>query len=333
MPGKSYSTSSLVFFCFVSVAIHRAESFLSARPQFGYPQDVSKSWMSQADQDTRAARTGKRNSGNGLPPKSKRKRPGQFNRKNQKGSPQANMQLNSKIVSQENSADVLSVVASTKGALTTVGGGGKLNSINFSTAIHRIAKYLAFAWQNPEGNDRSKILSDPRFALLICGASEALGGADVTDAHNDPLNFASREMSNMAWALAKLRIVPPKNVIPVDVTTNSKDRMNAKSKEVRAMVYEVAKQRASNGNVQNGAWIPALSELCGHLMDTISQRATLLDPKKFQLQEFSNLLWATATAKRSDESVVAFIVTSLIRGMEGNKKEASRPQEWSNSLW
>lgn len=328
MTRTRHSSSSFLLLFFVSVAIHTSESFTKFQPHFRSPQNQDKCWLSQANQEvtSASARRGKRNKG--PPPKSKRRHSGAWN-----SSPTQNRQLNSEIVKQDNASGVLQFVASTKGALTSVGGGGKLNSINFSTSIHRIAKHLAFAWQNPEGNDRSKILSDPRFALLVCSASEALGGADVKDALNQPLEFGAREYSNIAWAIAKLKIAPPKNVIPVDATTMSQELLNAKSKEVRAMIYEVAKERASNKKVQNGAWIPALSELCGHMMDTISYRATLLDPNVFQLQEFSNLLWAAATAKRSDDRVFAFVISCLMSGLKENKNDCLRPQEWSNSIW
>jgi hypothetical protein len=336
MTRTGHSSSSFLVLFFVSVAIiHTSESFSKFQPHFRCPQNQNKCWLSQANQEETSASAGRGNTKKGPPPKSKRRPSGSWNKnkKNYSNSPTQNRQINSEIVKKDNASEVLQVMASIKGALTSVGGGGKLNSINFSTSLHRIAKHLAFAWQNPEGNDRSKILSDPRFALLVCSASEALGGADVRDALNQPLKFGAREYSNIAWAIAKLKIAPPKNVIPVDATTTSQELLNAKSKEVRAMVYEVAKERASNNKVQNGAWIPALSELCGHMMDTISHRATLLDPNAFQLQEFSNLLWSMATAKRSDDRVVAFVISCLMSGMKENKNEGFRPQEWSNSIW
>jgi hypothetical protein len=335
MARTRHSSSSFLLLFFVSVAIQTSESFTNFQPHFRCPQNQNKCWLSQANQEVTSASAGRGNPQKGPPPKSKRRPSGPWNKnkKNQGSSPIQNRQLNSEIVKKDNASEVLQLVATTKGALTSVGGGGKLNSINISTSLHRIAKHLAFAWQNPEGNDRSKILSDPRFALLVCSASEALGGADVKDALNQPLEFGAREYSNIAWAIAKLKIAPPKNVIPVDATTMSQELLNAKSKEVRSMIYEVAKERASNKKVQNGAWIPALSELCGHMMDTISYRATLLDPNVFQLQEFSNLLWAAATAKRSDDRVFAFVISCLMSGLKENKNDCLRPQEWSNSIW
>ncbi|CAJ1961283.1 unnamed protein product [Cylindrotheca closterium] len=242
--------------------------------------------------------------------------------------------LNAKITQQKNAAEVLNLLASTKGALTNVGGGSKLNSINFSTSMHRIGRNVAWAWQNPEGNDRSKILSDPRFALLMASAGEAMGGADVVDDCGRPLRFGNREVSNMAWAIAKLKIAPPSSAQPVDATEVSAELMYAKAEEVRKLVYETAKRRKEGDpNAQNGAWIPALSQLCGYILDHISYRARTINSNRFQLQEYANLLWAMATTKRCCPETFAFVISALLRAVDVEDSAGLRPQEWSNSMW
>jgi hypothetical protein len=251
-----------------------------------------------------------------------------------------NRQLNQQIATQENALDLLALLASTKGALTNVAGGGMMNSVNFSTSIHRIARHLQYAYQNQdERSNRSRILSDPRFALLVCSAAEALEGDCIsrnptpyTDQSNINIIFGSRELSNMAWAFAKMKIAPPDRVLPVKVTEDSLDLLKEKSAEVRSMVYDVAKARSSSS--EESTWIPALSELCGTMLDTISHRTKETKvPHSFQLQEWSNLLWALATAQRANEEVVTFIVTNLIKCMKANSNDEKRPQEWSNSIW
>jgi hypothetical protein len=247
--------------------------------------------------------------------------------------------LNQQIVQRPNAQDLINFLASTKGALTNLGGGGSMNSVNFSTALHRIARHLQFYYQNEdEGNDRSRVLADPRFALLACSAAEALvGGDNIPDSGGRPIVFGSREMSNIAWAIAKLKIAPPKNVMPVDVSSNSEKLLNAKSEQVRSMIYEVAKERASSkAPAQKSPWIPALSELCGIMMDTISYRVMEVDPTLFRLQEWANLLWALATAQRANDEVFNFVISSLMSGMkksDNTDDEGLRPQEWSNSIW
>ena len=266
-------------------------------------------------------------------------------------SPNENRLLNQKIVQCPNAQELLAFLASTKGALTGIGGGGVMNSVNFSTALHRIARHTQYQHRNSDddddGNNRARALADPRFALLACGAAEALvGGDSIRDTANRLIKFGSREMSNIAWAIAKLKIAPPQTAMPVDISNNdSKDRdvmkrLKAKSEELRSTVYQVAKDRAKFGTVaQNSPWIPSLSELCGLIMDGISYRVTQMDTSLFQLQEFSNLLWAFATAQRTDDKTFNHIISSLISGMTQNfdttkfDKECLRPQEWSNSIW
>ena len=241
---------------------------------------------------------------------------------------------------QETAQDLLSLLASTKGALTAPGGGGALNSVNFSTAMHRVGKYLSYFNHNQrEGNDRTRILADPRFALFVCSAAEALvGDLDIRDAANEPLFFGSREISNMAWAVAKLKIAPPQRVVPVDISENSLTLLKQKSGEVRSMVYKVAKERSeSNSSAQKSPWIPALSELCGTMLDAISYLSMQVEPNFFRLQEWSNMLWALSTAQRGDEKLFSFVISNMLHSMENYRVEAVkdglRPQEWSNTIW
>lgn len=273
-------------------------------------------------------------------------------------------QLNQRITQQETAQDVLGVLASTKGALSSVAGGGKMSTVNFSTSIHRIARHLTlYTSKNKPGNDRAQILSDPRFALLICSMSEAmLDGAEKYD-HNYKHNrnseslsgkvfFGGRELSNVVWAIAKLKIAPPDSVVAVDID-NAEALLREKSGTLRSLIFDIAKERASPGSSSGSSpssWIPDLSELCGLLVDTVSAKALELDPKRFQQQELSNLMWALATTQRPSESVFEYVVSSIIASAEerkrvklcnennpnnhsfGNEKGAV-PQEWSIPLW
>jgi len=227
----------------------------------------------------------------------------------------------------------LAFLSSHKGALTSVAGGGVLNSINFSTAFHRLARHSQYS--NPQRNnanfnaknDRSKVLTDPRFAFLLCSAAEAM--------MQNPNLFNAREMSNIAWALAKFKIAPPQRVMAVETSEQVEDRLREKSAEIRSQILQVAKQRQQGaGSDPTTPWIPALSELSGLLLDSISYRVMASDPNLFQLQEWANLLWALATAGRGDSDVFAFVLSSLIRGKQAqDSNEGLSAQEWSNSIW
>lgn len=264
--------------------------------------------------------------------------------------------LNKKITEQENAQDVLGVLASTKGALSSIAGGGKMSTVNFSTSIHRIARHVTqYTSKNKPGNDRAVILKDPRFALLMCSAAEALlDGAEKADFQykssiqgaksEDGRNFfGARELANVAWAIAKMNIAPPESVVKVDIS-NAESLLREKSKSVRSAIFEVAKQRATSGSSSpssSSTWIPALSELCGLIVDTVSSKSLKLDPTKFQQQELSNLMWALATTQRPNQEVFEFVISSIIASAERRKKPQKNkgkqkdltPQEWSIPLW
>merc|ERR1712008_376884 len=153
--------------------------------------------------------------------------------------------LNRKITQQETAQDILGVLASTKGALSSVAGGGKMSTVNFSTSTHRIARHVTqYTSKNKPGNDRAKILSDPRFALLMCSMAEALlDGAEKSKSANSRNCFGARELANVAWAVAKINIAPPDSVVPVDIN-NAGNLLREKSQVVRSIIFDVAKQRA-----------------------------------------------------------------------------------------
>jgi hypothetical protein len=268
--------------------------------------------------------------------------------------------FNKKIMQQETAQDLLNVVASRKGALSSIGGGGKLSTVNFSTSIHRLARHMTqYTSKNKPGNDRSHILSDPRFALLICSTAEALlDGAEETGRNGSKKQFEARNLANVAWAIAKINIAPPDTVIPVDLD-NAKSLLRVKSEHVRSIIFDIAKQRATSSSTSSSSsssWIPALSELCGLLIDTVSVKALELDPKRFQQQELSNLMWSLATAQRPNERVFEFVVNSIVASAEQRKRDVKSnetnpllsrgnnsnnkngydllvPQEWSIPLW
>ena len=278
-------------------------------------------------------------------------------------SPPENRKLNQEIVSCENAQQVLQLAATQKGALSTVGGGGKFNSVNFSTVLHRLGKHLQYNNFNDRDNhknnagkpdytqiaqaNRAKILADPRFALLLCCTAEAFAASSspdkepIRDITNSAIRFSSREMSNIAWAMAKFNIVPPQRVLPIDMD-GAADHLDELASTVRNQVYQVAKERRSGQPHQQPStvWMADVSKLCGYLLDLIQSKSMKVDPNQFQIQEWSNMIWALATVQRGSETTIAFIVNSLITGMgielgdsQDNPEAALRPQEWSNSVW
>jgi len=289
------------------------------------------------------------------------------NRGRYKQSPQeqASRQLNQQMIQAETAKDLLLILQKSKGALTAPAGGGKLNNVNFSTSVHRIARHLNQLHynnnninnnnqnkgrnnqQNEQRYHRALILSDPRFALLLCGLSEALGDVPYDSDKTQRVAFGVREMANIAWALAKMKIAPPETASPLLTKSNYKTMLLDTSKQLRNKVMQVAKEKQTGGTnnseaqQQQQAWIPTLSLLCGYILDTIAIRATTDDStaaaSKIPFQERANLLWALATTQRPSEYVFDTIVNRMIDDMEKqleqypNGLQQPSPQSTTNS--
>lgn len=242
--------------------------------------------------------------------------------------------LNKKLISCDSTEEILSLLAATPGALTKMAGGGALNSVNWSTACHRMARFCSY-----DQDVRKKTLMDPRFALFLCGLSEAMAGMDFTTSLSDyqadnksgksggkssSLTFNSRECSNIAWAIAKIRLAPPQSALPLDLSQeNQSVKMVETSLKCRSQVLEGARERTQ-------LWIPTLSLLSGRLLDTISYMS-IKSTAAFNTQETSNLLWSLATAQRADPDVFQHISLSLADNM--SSATSVKPQEFSNGIW
>lgn len=278
---------------------------------------------------------------------------------------------------------------------THLAGAQKVNSVNFSTCLHRLARFASKGSynstpsnsNNSDNNNtdaRKQVLSDPRFALLVCSMAEMASGCDAAitvkmgndivqqwkekvgaaagggggyeegmmmkeadgvlneivglskggsgiidkddndettiitvesrfEAAEQAMNqlsrpktkhsFSSRECSNVCWALAKLRVVPPSSAFALGrVVVNNggdgdgddaekpsgsgggKDFLSSRqfvsldemaldvissTLQVRMQLFEEARKRKLGGT-SNGAWIPELSRLAGKVMDLIA---------------------------------------------------------------
>ena len=261
--------------------------------------------------------------------------------------------MNKQIVSQENAQALLSLLASQKGVLSAVAGGGKLSSVNLSTAIHRLTKHILHSPSNRKqhynnnnsqqqqkenvdaGNDRSKILSDPRFALLVCCVAEAVVMSE-SNGQNSSRNFGGREISTIAWSISKLNIAPPSRAMNIGDSANVQENVQQKSDEVRSIIFDIAKQRStSSANGSNpSTWVPKLSELCGLIIDMIAVKASAMDRGSFRQLELSNLIYSLATTDRAMEESFDFIIDSMIESeLNPKNTDISKPQEWSIPLW
>lgn len=342
-------------------------------------------------------------------------------------------------------------------AATHLAGARKINSVNYATCLHRLARFASNNNANNNGNNASNknhgnnndgewktTLSDPRFALLLCSVAEMGARADASlsvvegtaivdqweidstmnidegmkDADdvlsdivgvslgtttdndgstNDVMDdmerrkvlaetamnqlidsnrksaFSSRECSNICWALAKIRVAPPSDALPlgrisdmqhepgntvgeerlfVSIDEMSLDVLSSCLK-IRKLLFEEARRRKSGGG-SGGAWIPELSRLAGKLMDLFavqiiqdysSRRDDVHDnaivskagfKKLFNPQEMASALWAFAKSKRADDVLFAAVAEELLRQTAMSKVEEGlkpKPQEFANTLW
>lgn len=253
-------------------------------------------------------------------------------------------------------------------------GGGALNSVNFSTSLHRLARHSVNyqKQQKQAGGDdaRAGILKDPRFALLMSCLAEALVENLDINKHDDSssatnnqvkkkmkkIEFQSREFSNIGWALAKLKLAPPSTAMPLTIITIDEaeeegttgeediaaqsllsDLLESKARLVREQVLEVAAERRKQQQQEEPQeqeqqealatprWIPALSQLAGHILDVISYQVLTYESssssnnkrqrqrrRPFQMQEYANILWALATSGRAHPIVFDAIITSMM---------------------
>ena len=257
--------------------------------------------------------------------------------------------INKQLTSSKSAPEVLELFIS-KGGAKGVAGGDAFNSVNFSTCLHRLAKYSTYVDYSarargekvsPEAQ-RRKVLSDPRVAILIAALSEAI----INPKNNRLLTFQNRDLSNIAWAIAKMKLAPPADVFPMKrtgkitesnpsiVQLTEKDlevEMLEMAKKVRTQVLEVAKERSAvvdpkqRLKVKN-RWIPTLSQLCAIMLDKIALRS-IDSPSGFKSQETSNLLYAFASVGRADD-VVFDAFTKKLAGSINSSSDFPKPQEF-----
>jgi hypothetical protein len=268
--------------------------------------------------------------------------------------------INKELMSVNSAQEVLELFIA-KGGAKGAAGNNVFNSVNFSTLVHRLAR---FALEIDHGqrkksshqkgnigsnvqNNRGVVLSDPRTAILLASLSEAL----VQPKNNSMLVFNNRELANLAWAIAKLKIVPPVDILPLvrpdeqtSISDMEKDIIITATK-VRTDVLNVAKERSSLSSAEERAsiqnkWIPTLSQLSGKLLDIIAAKVLqILDD--FNSQELANLLYAFSSAQRADAYLFDQLVDTLVKrincektvGRGGQNQQEPKPQEYSNSVW
>jgi hypothetical protein len=155
-------------------------------------------------------------------------------------------------------------------AATHLAGARKVNSVNYATCLHRLAR---FANNSQEGDEWKMTLSDPRFALLLCSLAEMGSRVD-----------------------ASLSVKEGKDVVEkweIDSMMNIDEGMRAADDVLNDVVglslgASSGRNPSSKGNLSE---LERRKESAEKAMDRI------VDPKRwsaFSSRECSNICWALA---------------------------------------
>ena len=262
--------------------------------------------------------------------------------------------INKELIESASASEVLDVFTS-KGGAKGVAGADVFNSVNYSTFMHRLARfatYVDYSKKNePTAEEKRKtILSDPRTAILIASLAEAL----VQPSSNKMLVFNNRELANLGWAVAKLKVAPPSSIYPITRLEDAKSSTNCSTSntnvvfvtkealdadmrqtatKVRQQVLQVAKERSMvpKGVMVKSKWIPTMSQLSGKLLDTIAaQVLQILD--NFNSQELANLLYAFASAGRADVYFFDQLSTQLVKNLSDTSPSPAKQKNFQKNL-
>lgn len=273
--------------------------------------------------------------------------------------------INKELMDASTAQEVLSIF-SEKGGAKGYAGAGVFNSVNYSTILHRLARFSTQVDNNQRRRNnqnfsfsrdekRKQILSDPRTAILMSSLAEALIDQDMKS-----LEFSNRELANIGWALSKLKLSPPSRIYPivrpsgifgysekdcislmcpgisVSPIENIQENLALTARKVRTQVLEVAKERsklvsASERATVTNKWIPTLSQMSGQILDIIAvQVLGILN--EFNSQELANLLYAFASASRADHNLFEQLAQQLNKKMRDklfdSGKYGPKPQEF-----
>jgi hypothetical protein len=179
------------------------------------------------------------------------------------------------------------------------GGGAPLDAVGLATAWHRWARHAHASQSILLGRGVFARKYGVTFGRRCCGLARPKRSQRN---HN---TFKGRALASLAWALAKLSVAPQQSAQPLLVQvplprstldsspTKSPNHTELASRKtlldvaatVRQIVLDVARGRANGGTPQRSPrWIPAWSQLAGHLLDTVAELVWYLVPSRLKLQ-------------------------------------------------
>jgi hypothetical protein len=314
----------------------------------------------------------RRSTKNPLPSSSQR--PSNFNtnrrsevpvKSNNKISPYASL---NNALAKADSAEAVLQLLQRSATLSQYAAGTSLSAVNFSTAWNRLARFSVAS-----SSVRTQVLHDVRTALLLSCTAEALATKphqfQARNLANLAWALAKLNVAPSQSEQALLVLLPP---VPRTSTTaldsspatnqnnvdlESRDALLDVAAKVRQIVLDVERERAKAGGTDDRRrtprWTPALSQLAGYLLDAVGEivwhRATTVDDNaaasvgstpRFQMQEWSNLVWALSTAGRANKALFGLVIRNMIAQQEAELRVANKdlstilqPQDWANAIW
>ena len=196
--------------------------------------------------------------------------------------------------------------ANPSSAATHLAGAFKVNSVNFSTCLHRLARFASYKNYNysnqkdkDEVDERKKVLADPRFALLVCSMAEMASGCDAT---------VSIKEGNMVVEQWKR-----------DTGSISMNDMDGGVKEADDVLNAIAGIQSSSESSSDSS--SSTEERAAIATQAMSQISTPNTKNAFSSRECSNVCWALAKLRMAPPSsafsvgrVVADVATETSQG-------------------
>jgi RAP domain len=273
-----------------------------------------------------------------------------------KSSPSPYIVLNKALVQADSAFTVLELLQCSA-TLNQEAGGTSLNAVNFATSWNRLARFsMASSFV------RNEVVKDARTALLLACTAEALA--------TKPQQFQGRALASLAWALAKLNVAPPQSEQALlvqlppaldSLPRHEKDHAESESRKallevaatVRQIIADVARERSQDGDCDGARLQPrsmsTLSKLAGHLLDAVGEVVWYRFSRNsndstgtpiFDMQSWSNLLWAWSTGGHANEALFGVVIRRMIAQQEAELRVANKdlstilqPQDWANAIW
>jgi hypothetical protein len=155
-------------------------------------------------------------------------------------------------------------------AATHLAGARKVNSVNYATCLHRLARFASDNHSSQDVDEWKATLSDPRFAMLLCSVAEMGSRVDASTSVRDAKAVVEK------WE--------------IDSTIN----IDAGMKDADDVLSNIVGVGINNGGSEGTS---SMNEMDRRRELAETAMSQLIDPKRksaFSSRECSNICWAVA---------------------------------------